>query len=249
MPYVEAVTTAGKTVEIERYYTARYGSRGHPHKPKRVATSEEQKRINEKQAEKKLRRLINANFSPGDYHVVLSYAKARDDPPRTPDEMKDDIAKFLRAMRKEYKAAERELRYIHVAEVGSHGARHHHIVINKTDVEIIQRCWPHGRIHVNPLDQSGNYAKLAAYLIKYSSRMLGTAEKLQGKRWNASRNLDHPIPVKKIITERAWFRSEPKVPKKYAGRYYIDRDSIAMSTDSPEYAGLGFMRFTMVMRC
>lgn len=249
MPYIESITEAGRTIEVERYYTPRYGSRGHPHKPRMRATPEEQKRINEKQAEKKLRRLINANFSPGDYHVVLSYARARGDPHRTKEEMKDDIAKFLRAMRKEYKALDKELKYIHVAEIGEKGARHHHLVVNKTDIEIIQRCWTHGRIHINPLDDSWNYAKLAAYLIKYSSRMLGSEEKLQGKRWNASRNLVHPEPKKKVITERAWFRSEPKVPKKYAGRYYIDRDSIAMSTDSPEYAGLGFMRFTMVMRC
>lgn len=249
MPYVESVTMAGKTIEIERYYTARYGSRGHPHKPKKVATSEEQKKINERQAEKKLRRLINANFGPGDYHVVLSYAKSRDDPHRTKEEMREDIAKFLRAMRKEYKAADRELKYIHVAEIGEKGARHHHLVLNKCDIDIIQKCWPHGRIHVNPLDASGNYAKLAAYLIKYSGKMLGAEDKLQSKRWNASRNLAHPIPVKKVITERAWFRSEAKVPKKYSGKYYIDKDSVEMSNESPEYAGLGFMRFIMVMRC
>lgn len=249
MPYIESVCKAGMTIEVERYYTSRYGKRGQGRGEKVKPTPEEQKKINARIAEKKLRRLINENFSPGDYHLVLTYAKARGEPARDKDDMREDIAKFLRAMRKEYKDSGKEFKYIHVMEVGPKGARHHHLIINNIDTRQIQKCWPHGRINVNPLDQSGNYKDLASYLIKYTNKTVGTKEELQGKRWNCSRNLVHPKPTIKIITKRSWFRNEPKVPAKYAKDYYIDPNSIVRGIHSPEYGGYGFMRFTMVRLC
>lgn len=249
MPYVESICRAGRTIEIERYYTTRYGCRGQTRADRCKPTPEEQVKINNRQAEKKLRRLINANYGHGDFHLVLSYQRARGDPHRTADEMKDDIQKFLRALRKEYKAQGLELKYIHVAEVGERGARHHHLVTNKSDTEAIQRCWPHGRIHINPLDATGNYALLASYLIKYSSKTIGTDEKLQGKRWNASKNLTHPVPAVRVISERQWYKTEAKVPHRFKGKYYIDQDSVSVGIHSPEYSGYGYFRFTLVQLC
>lgn len=177
--------------------------------------------------------------------MVMTYAKAKGEPPRSVENMKADAARFLRLLRKAYKRLGKELKYIHVMEVGSHGARHHHIVINKIDTDIVQKCWEHGRINVNPLDDSGDYSKLAAYLLKYSSETVGTPDALQTKRWNASRNLIHPEPVRKIITKRAWFRCEAKVPSKYSGRYQVNKNSIE---DGVSEDGYGFFRF-MILRC
>lgn len=249
MPYIESVCVAGKTIEIERYYTARYGRRGQQRSERVKPTGEEQREINNRQAEKKLRRLLNANFSPGDYHLVLSYKRGREDPFRTSEEMKEDMRKFLRGLRKDLKAAGMELKYIHVPEVGPKGARHHHLVLNRIDTELIRKHWPHGFIHVNPLDDSGNYKKLAAYLIKYSCQTVGTGEAIQGKRWNSSRNLIHPEPQKKIITKRDWYRTEAKVPHKFKDRYEIDKSTIESGTISAEYGGFGFYRFTLILRC
>ena len=253
MPYVESICVAGKTVEIERYFTARYGRRGQRSEDRVRPSPEDQTKIHNRRAEKNLRRILNANYGPGDFHLVLSYAKDKRDPPRDPEAMKDDIAKFLRRMRKLYRDAGEDLKYIHVMETGSHGARHHHLVINSSErisVGMIQREWKHGRIHVNPLDDSGNYAKLAAYLIKYTCRTVGTPEAMQGKRWNSSKNLIHPEPKVRIIMAREWFRTkDPKPPAKYSKQYVIDKSSIEIGLHSPEYGGFGFMRFTMVMRC
>ena len=52
-------------------------------------------------------------------------------------------------------------------EIGKKGARHHHLVINQIDTKILQQCWykayeGHNRVKVFPLDDSGNYAELAA---------------------------------------------------------------------------------------
>ena len=43
MPYVKRTTTAGKTVEIEYYYTSRYQKRGQKRQDKVKPTREEQK--------------------------------------------------------------------------------------------------------------------------------------------------------------------------------------------------------------
>lgn len=247
MPYIESVTEAGRTIEIERYYSARYNKKGASHIEKQKPTKEAQKRINDKQAEKKLRRLINANFSYGDYHLVLDYIRDPRKPDRTKDEMKKDAAVFLRECRNQYKKAGKTFKYIHVMEVGEKGARHHHLIINKIDPEILQRAWckayeGHNRVKIFPLDDSGNYSKLASYLIKYTSQHLQDKDRLQGKRWACSRNLVRPKSKKRVITERKWFKSEP-TPKK---GYIVDPDSVEKGLISEEFGGYGYFRYTLV---
>lgn len=250
MPYIEAITKAGNTIEIERYYTARYNRRGGTRAEHRRPTKEEQKKVNTRQAEKKLRRILNANFNGNDYHIVLPYIHKSGEAHRTREEMRDDIAKFLRQLRKAYKAAGAELKYIHVMEIGTHGARHHHLVINHIDTAAIMKAWPHARAQIFPLDSSGQYAKLASYLIKYTDRHIndGTEEALQNKRYACSKNLIRPETEKRVISSRAWFREEAKAPKKYSKDYYVDKDSISTGVTSAEYGGYGYMRFTLLRR-
>lgn len=248
MPYVEAITVAGDTIEVERYYTNRYRQPGTRSK-KVKATSETQEKINNKQAEKKLRRLINNNFGAGDYHLVLDYIRKSEIEDRTPEEMKKDIAIFLRESRKEYKKAGLEFRYIHVMEIGERGARHHHLIVNHIDVNVLQRAWHkaysgHNRIKVFPLDDSGNYSKLASYLIKYTSKHLHDPDRLIGKRYSCSRNLSKPVTKKKIITARSWLK-EPKAKKGYV----ILKDTIESGMTSAEYYGYGYLRYMMVRQC
>lgn len=256
MPYVKRTTVAGKTIEVEYYYTNRYNKTGGSRSDKTKPTPEQQRKINTKQAERKLRLLMNANFGYGDYHLVLDYVRVKGQPDRTKDEMKKDIQVFLRECRKLYKKAGLEFKYIHVMEIGSKGARHHHLVVNHIDVQILQQAWykayeGHNRVKVFPLDDSGQYRQLASYFIKYSDKHLQddkkkneeqAGEKLQGKRWAASKNLVRPEPKYEIVTQRKWFKCEPKAKK----GYYIDKDTVAKGVVSPEYYGYGYFRYTMV---
>lgn len=248
MPYVKRTTRAGKTIEVEYYFTSRYNKRGGSRKDKVKATREEQKKVNTRIAERKLRLLMNHNFGYGDYHVVLDYVRKRGMPERTKEEMRKDIAVFLRELRKKYKERGKELKYIHVMEIGEKGARHHHLVINNIDTKILQEAWykayeGHNRVKVFPLDDTGQYKKLASYFIKYTDKVMKTDKALQGKRYNCSKNLVRPEPKYKIIRDRGWFRtSEPK-PKK---GYYIDKESIERGITSPDYYGYGWFRYTMV---
>lgn len=75
MPYVRKETVAGKTVEVEKYYTYRYKAKGIKRGEVLKVTSEEQEKINLRQAEKKLRLKMNANFVEGDYHTIFDYKK------------------------------------------------------------------------------------------------------------------------------------------------------------------------------
>lgn len=248
MPYVERVTKAGNTIEIERYFTSRYKKKGISRGDKVKPTKEEQEKVNTRQAERKLRILINANYGYGDYHLVLDYIRRKGEPDRTPEQMRQDIDVFLRECRKEYRKAGLEFKYIHVMEIGKKGARHHHLVVNKIDTEILQRCWykayeGHNRVKVFPLDDSGNYAELASYLIKYTgTHKKGTDGALQGKRWNCSKNLVRPEPEYHIISDREYFKKEPKAIK----GYYVDKNSVSMGVHSPEYYGYGYLRYTLV---
>ena len=46
MPYVERVTKAGNTIEIERYFTSRYKKKGISRGDKVKPTKEEQEKVN-----------------------------------------------------------------------------------------------------------------------------------------------------------------------------------------------------------
>ncbi len=237
MPYIKSVCKAGATIETELYYTRKYhpeGMRGE----KKQGTPLAQEKVNLRQAEKKLRRLLNANFVYGDFHLILTYRQS--DEPRTPEQMNEDIKKFLRKLRAQFKKENKELKYVHVMEIGKRGARHHHLVINRIDPLIIQKCWPHGRTHESVLDENGQYARLAEYLIKETNKKLGSDEALQGKRWNCSRNLVRPQVKKRVVSEANMYRTEPKAKK----GYYIDQDSVYHGIC--EFTGYAYMCFTQI---
>lgn len=50
MPYVERVTRAGKTIEVDRYYTSRYHKAGIKRGDKVKPTKETQKKVNGRQS-------------------------------------------------------------------------------------------------------------------------------------------------------------------------------------------------------
>ncbi len=249
MPYIRRTTKAGKTIEIEYYYTYWYNRKGGKRADKVKPTKEQQKKVNTKQAERKLRLLMNNNFGYGDYHLVLDYVRVKGEPDRTKEQMKKDIQVFLRECRKQYKKSGLEFKYIHVMEIGKRGARHHHLVVNQIETKILQEAWykayeGHNRVKVFPLDDSGQYADLAAYFIKYSDAHLkdDKTERLQGKRWAASKNLIKPEPQYEIVTQRSWFRCEEKEKK----GYYVDKQRTEKGVVSPEYYGYGFFRYTLI---
>lgn len=236
MPYIIEICVAGKTVEISRYYTYRYGPGGERGKHSKE-TGDAQKRANHRRAEKNLRRLMNANFEDGDFLVRLDFSKQYY-PPGSED-MQDMLAKAVRKLRTEYKRAKIDFKYIYVKEVGTRGSRHAHMMLKKCDIDILRRCWPYGGIHVDPLYTGGQYAKIAAYFIKYADKTEATEGELIGKRWYASRNLVRPVPRKKVV-DASVFLKEPR-PRK---GYVIDKESI--SSGVSELTGFEYLSYTLI---
>ena len=236
MPYLEEICIAGKTKEVNRYYSSKFNKKGYKRQKKQKETSEKQKEVNKRQSEIKLTRDINANFRYRDWLVTLDYRIMPDK-----EQMQTEIRKFLRKLRKVYKKNNMVLKYIHVMEIGKKGARHHHMLINNIDPSLITELWEHGYMHFTPLDNTGQYKKIARYFIKYSDTYMNTDQELQGKRWNSSKNLVHPVPEKRIITKRDYIRREAKSQK----GYYVDKESVEEGIH--EKTGYMFFRYTLVM--
>lgn len=216
--YIRAITRAGRTILVEKYYSSRYHKKDIDRSENQKKTSEKQEKINQRRAIRKLTLQLNENFKYGDHHLVLDYSP--DHRPATPEEAKEDKKKFLRSMRKAYKRAEKELKYIIVTEFGKRGALHHHLVINNgLSTREIQSCWKKGRCHFNPMDETGEYSKLAAYLLK--GRKYWKEHGGKGNMVSSSRNIITPETVKEIIRCSDGYYEKPRTKK----GYYIAPDT------------------------
>jgi len=218
MAYVEKVTIAGKVKEVEKYFSSRYGKKNVPRGENINNSPEAVKKVNDRQAGAKLRGLINANFGYKDIHLVLTYRKELRP---SPEQAKTHLDKFMRDLRKLYKKKGSELKYISVTEF-QNKAIHHHLIINKlVDLSELMDLWPHGQPRPTFLYSTGEYAQLASYLIKETSKTFNSNEKIYGKRWNSSRNLAKPKITKKLIHMRGW-RKEPQDTKDWI----LDKNSV-----------------------
>lgn len=237
MPYIEERCVAGKTIEVSKYYSVRWHSKGEKREAKQGITSEAQKRVNQRKASTKLRRLMNANFEDGDLLIRLDFHKAYS--PSGSLDMQDLMTKAIRKLRTEYKKLNKELKYVYVKEIGPRGGRHIHMVISKCDTDTLRKCWPFGGIHVDPLISNGQYGKIADYFIKYAARTEETEGELIGKRWYASRNLTKPKITKKVISANT-FRKDVKGKRGYV----LDKESIRSGFS--ELTGYEYFSYTLV---
>lgn len=220
------------SIEIIKCIPAAYRKgqeRGERIRPK---TKEEIRKANMQQASRKLARKINANFSPGDYHLILTYKKAPDK-----QTAQENLKLFLKSLRKGYKKTGNELKYIAMTEY--RGRRvHHHLVINniqmvgRTVPGLIRSFWkPHGGIQLVPLYDSGEYSELASYLIKETEETFREKDSPFKQRYSCSRNLINPEPeIENKEVKHTW-RRNPKPPT----GYYIKPDSLYNGLDKMGY--------------
>ncbi len=214
--YLQKTYRAGKTIEIQKLALRKHprGARKKKHGP----TPEAMAAYNKKLAERELTRLIDENFGMGDLSIALTYRKAERP---TADQAKRDREKILRKLRDYFRRQGNELRYVAVTAYGERGAIHHHMVISGIDYRDLQAIWPHGRVIATPLDDTGNYWRIAHYYIDQLRTSPVTGEEIKGKRWSCSKNLRRPPPKTEVKEARTW-RDEPRP----LNGYYIDQDSV-----------------------
>lgn len=145
------------SIEVYEYHTAKYGAPGQERQEKKKATPEQMAKRNRYNRERLARWKIRNNFDVDDYFTRLSYEK--DKRPESMEEAKEDWKAFLQILRREYKKRGAELKWMRNIEVGTRGAWHIHIIVNRipdTDV-ILAKAWKHGQIQNQLLYQKGEF--------------------------------------------------------------------------------------------
>jgi len=216
VPYIEKTITAGKTKEITKYHTFRCQSPKRPRGKNIETTVELKRKINERNAETKLRILLNANFKENDLYLTLTYRSCVPDQARA----KNNLVKFIRKLRDLYKKSGVLLKYIAVTEY-SNKRIHHHLLINKMvgiGKRDIEKVWGFGFQKVELFGgDPGDCQRLASYFIKESNSNFKTDESVHRLRWIASKNLIRPVPIVREVSACSWGED----PKPIKG-YYID---------------------------
>ena len=154
-------------------------------------TKECQRRLNQRASQMKLARLLRMNFAEGDLEIDLTYAS-----PESVEGAAADLRKFLRELRKIWRKAGEELRYIYTMEQGKKSGRvHFHLVLNQGPLgrDELESLWGHGYANARRLrmDENG-VSGLAGYLSKQGRKR--KPEDAGKRSWSCSRNLKRPEP-------------------------------------------------------
>ncbi|OGO90325.1 MAG: hypothetical protein A2Y17_12210 [Clostridiales bacterium GWF2_38_85] len=185
-------------------------------------TTEVQEKLNQTNAENKLVRLMNANFTADDIKCELSYDNSCH--PESDEQAARDLQNFLRRLKRfRNKQGLPELKYITATEKGTKKGRyHHHITISGgITPKQLAEIWGKGYVQkIQPLqfDECG-IVGIAKYYPK---------EPIFFKRWNTSKNLVHPEPQrrdgrlsKKVVEELARDTENGREYEKYFDGYFF----------------------------
>lgn len=244
----------GESKEYEIGYAGQYGAKGEKRAPRKKATPEQIEKQNQAIRVKKVRRLIKANFSPGDYWITLKYPKGT----RKPEEKyREDLTKLFKKCRSVWKRRGGEFKFICRIEIGKRGGVHIHLLCNRLEpvtgqpdtAAVLQELWEHGRINYQLLHDynSDGYQLLAEYIVKPLPEETGQYNLFEEepstgfKRYTTSRNLIRPEPVVKEYKRRTVRDIVQNGPRATAG-YIIDKSSIRSGVNP--YTGLSYCHYT-----
>lgn len=214
--YYRDTIIAGKTIMRSLKAIARIDSvKGQKRKPKTNPTSEAVMKVNFRNAVKILTAKLNHNFKHGDYHIVLTY---KDIPGM--EEARKNLENFIRNIRNYAKRNGIEIKWVAVTEY-KHKRIHHHVVMSGVNQEVISRYWKCGYVKAVILDDTGNYYRLAEYLLKETEKTFREDNSIQKKRYSCSRNVIMP----EVKREKVSGREIRQELKPLAG-YTIDEDTV-----------------------
>lgn len=209
------VIIAGRTKLVSLRAVTRTYEKGQKRKPKSNPTPEAVAKLNFRNSVKTLTAKLNHNFQPGDYLLTLTYQDAP-----TETEARKDLERFLRNLHNHCKKRNVRYKWIAVTEYKHHRI-HHHVVMSRLDVELIAEKWKYGYVDVKPLDDTGNYYKLAEYLLKETEKTFREAGSPSKRRYSCSRSIVTPETRREKISSRK-VSDEIQVPK----GYYLDEDTV-----------------------
>lgn len=254
MAYKETVYECGDVIEHEINFAGNYGAKGEKRAPRRKATPEQIKKQNLANKIKKVKREIILNFRPWDLWLTLKYPRGTR---KYTKEVLEDVKKWTEDLRKEYRKAGEQLKWIRRIEIGKYGGIHVHILINRPrtikDIDLIcKKLWRRAGINFQSLREEGGYEQLAAYLCKKGDEetegqlsFLPEEDRKRCISYSTSRNLIRPEDVKKQKKYSHWtmrriIKDGPKARK----GYYIDKNSI--KTGVNPYTGMSYYYYSEV---
>ncbi len=182
--YVTQTITSGDMVESEIYPV--WKCRSDVPRVKKNVTREAQKKLNNKNAQKKVIRLVNTNFNNNDLMVTLTY-----DNKHLPNygEARRDIQNYIKRLKRyRKKMGLSELKYLYTIEFAEEESKkvrvHHHIIINNMERDVVEELWGKGYANAKKLKKDDfGLEGMARYIAK---DLNGT------RRWSCSRNLKQP---------------------------------------------------------
>ena len=151
--------TAGRLVRAVCYTQVLSTDAPRARAEKAKCSTAARRKLNYRFAYQKLQMQLAANFTRRDLYVTLTYDDAHLPPNRKA--AKKQVAAFFDRMRRQYRRAGRELRYVYVTqELQSDGSRrlHHHLIISATgagDYDTIRALWPNGdNVEILPIGET-----------------------------------------------------------------------------------------------
>ncbi|MEY9975275.1 hypothetical protein [Lysinibacillus sp. RC79] len=136
-------------------------------------SSKAQAKLNEKNRQKHVARLISVNFrNYHDLYMTITYDSHNvpEDHAQAKKDMQNYIRRLKNWLKKQEQYADFELKYIYTTEHTRNGEKvraHHHMVTNFPDREMAEFLWNRGRASSDRLDSRGeSFKPLGTYLVK-----------------------------------------------------------------------------------
>lgn len=223
---------SGDYMEIDIYPVRKISkSRKAKYKP----SSETQKKLNQKNAARRLTWLIQENFGTNDYYIGLNYPAEYDVNLAEADKL---LKNWLRRIKRKYQKAGFDFKYITTTEIGEKKHRpHHHIICSgELGASILRQEWD---------KQFEAYKKKPSTSFSHAKHLQFTRTGLAGiafytckdpslayRSYNCSKNLRRPeaenrdgrISGKKLQELRADCFNAEEFEKLYPGYEFVDAD-------------------------
>lgn len=239
-------TKAGKYLEAEIFplFGVEQGSR-----EKRKGSSAAQKKLNLKNAVRKMQRLMNANFGDGDMLVHLTDTRAQ-----TEDEAKKAVKNWLRRVRRAAEKQGKKLEYIYVMErTGTEGKEkwHCHMVMRGGILsrDEAEKMWGRG---LSRIDRYQEQEKGLCGFASYITQRKETQEKVLLRKWACSKGLKRPQATTSDtkfsrraameLTKAVYADARAVFEKKYPGYTLVEMPEIRYSDFMPGAYIYAYMR-------
>lgn len=204
-------------------------------KAKAKPSSETQKKLNEKNAARRLTWLIQENFGTNDYYIGLNYPAEYDVNPASGDRM---LKNWIRRNKRKFQKAGFDFKYITTTEIGDKNRRvHHHVICSgELGAQILREDWDK-QFHAYKTKPTTSFSH-AKHLKFTRTGLAGIAfytckdPSLAYRSYNCSKNLRRPEPKKrdgrvsgkKLKELRADYLNAEIFEELYPGYEFVDAD-------------------------